>query len=82
VKMLPFDNKSEFQVMVDMPEGTPLEQTARVAAELAAATLTDAGVADVQSYVGLASPYNFNDHITLTARLGYPMSTIGVSFLL
>jgi len=60
VKMLPFDNKSEFQVMVDMPEGTPLEQTARVAAELAAATLTDAGVADVQSYVGLSSPYNFN----------------------
>jgi multidrug efflux pump subunit AcrB len=60
VKMLPFDNKSEFQVMVDMPEGTPLEQTARVAAELASATLTDAGVADVQSYVGLASPYNFN----------------------
>jgi multidrug efflux pump subunit AcrB len=60
VKMLPFDNKSEFQVMVDMPEGTPLEQTGRVTADLAAATLTDAGVADVQSYVGLASPYNFN----------------------
>ena len=36
VKMLPFDNKSEFQVIVDMPEGTPLEQTARVSAELAA----------------------------------------------
>jgi multidrug efflux pump subunit AcrB len=43
-----------------MPEGTPLEQTARVAAELAAATLTDTDVADVQSYAGLASPYNFN----------------------
>ena len=60
VKMLPFDNKSEFQVVVDMPEGTPLEQTARVAAELAAEVLNDAGVRDVQSYVGLASPYNFN----------------------
>ena len=34
VKMLPFDNKSEFQVIVDMPEGTPLEETARVATAL------------------------------------------------
>jgi multidrug efflux pump subunit AcrB len=60
VKMLPFDNKSEFQVMVDMPEGTPLEDTARVAGDLAAATLQDPAVTDVQSYVGLSSPYNFN----------------------
>jgi multidrug efflux pump subunit AcrB len=60
VKMLPFDNKSEFQVVIDMPEGTPLEQTARVAAELASTVLTDGGIKDVQSYVGLASPYNFN----------------------
>jgi multidrug efflux pump subunit AcrB len=60
VKMLPFDNKSEFQVMVDMPEGTPLEQTARVAAELAHEVLKDPSVVNVQSYVGLSSPYNFN----------------------
>jgi multidrug efflux pump subunit AcrB len=60
VKMLPFDNKSEFQVIVDLPEGTPLEQTARVSADLAAETLKDQAVTDVQSYVGLASPYNFN----------------------
>jgi multidrug efflux pump subunit AcrB len=60
VKMLPFDNKSEFQVIVDMPEGTPLEQTARVTSELAGETLQDAGVHDVQSYVGVSSPYNFN----------------------
>jgi multidrug efflux pump subunit AcrB len=60
VKMLPFDNKSEFQVIIDLPEGTPLEATARVASELAIAALTDPGVLDVQSYVGLASPYNFN----------------------
>ena len=60
VKMLPFDNKSEFQVVVDLPDGTALEQTARVAADLAAAVLEDPGVTDVQSYVGLASPYNFN----------------------
>jgi multidrug efflux pump subunit AcrB len=60
VKMLPFDNKSEFQVIVDMPEGTPLEQTARVSADLADEVLKDPAVIDVQSYVGLASPYNFN----------------------
>ena len=60
VKMLPFDNKSEFQVMVDMPEGTALETTARVASALASATLEDATVANVQQYVGTSAPYNFN----------------------
>ena len=60
VKMLPFDNKSEFQVIVDLPEGTALEQTARVAASLASEVLRDPGVTDVQSYVGVSSPYNFN----------------------
>ena len=60
VKMLPFDNKSEFQVMVDMPEGTALEATARVASALASATLEDEAVVDVQQYVGTSAPYNFN----------------------
>jgi multidrug efflux pump subunit AcrB len=60
VKMLPFDNKSEFQVIVDMPEGTTLEHTARVSAELAHEVLKDPSVVNVQSYVGLSSPYNFN----------------------
>jgi multidrug efflux pump subunit AcrB len=60
VKMLPFDNKSEFQVIIDMPEGTALEQTARVSAELARGALQDPSVINVQSYVGLSSPYNFN----------------------
>jgi multidrug efflux pump subunit AcrB len=60
VKMLPFDNKGEFQVIVDLPEGTALEQTARVASELADAVLEDPGVTDVQSYVGVAAPHNFN----------------------
>jgi multidrug efflux pump subunit AcrB len=60
VKMLPFDNKSEFQVMVDMPEGTALETTARVASALASATLEDERVVDVQQYVGTSAPYNFN----------------------
>ena len=60
VKMLPFDNKSEFQVIVDMPEGTTLEQTARVAQSLAAEILPDPAVVNLQTYVGVASPYNFN----------------------
>jgi multidrug efflux pump subunit AcrB len=60
VKMLPFDNKSEFQVIVDMPNGTTLEQTARVASALAEETLRQPEVVNVQSYAGTASPYNFN----------------------
>ncbi len=60
VKMLPFDNKSEFQVVVDMPEGTTLEETARVTRELADATFQQKEVVNLQTYVGTASPYNFN----------------------
>lgn len=60
VKMLPFDDKSEFQVIVDMPEGTPLERTGALARELADYLLTQPDVRDVQSYVGTAAPYNFN----------------------
>jgi multidrug efflux pump subunit AcrB len=60
VKMLPFDNKSEFQVIVDLPEGATLEHTARVSGELAHEVLKDPSVVNVQSYVGLSSPYNFN----------------------
>jgi multidrug efflux pump subunit AcrB len=60
VKMMPFDNKSEFQVIIDMPEGTALETTARAASALAASALDDEAVVNVQQYVGLAAPYNFN----------------------
>ena len=60
VKMMPFDNKSEFQVMIDMPEGTALETTARVTAALASAALDDDTVVNVQHYVGASAPYNFN----------------------
>ena len=60
VKMLPFDNKSEFQVIVDMPEGTTLEQTARVTREIGQYVATVPEVTDYQMYVGSASPYNFN----------------------
>ena len=60
VKMLPFDNKSEFQVIVDMPNGTTLEETARVAQALAVETLKQPEVVNVQTYAGTASPFNFN----------------------
>lgn len=60
VKMLPFDNKSEFQVVVDLPEGASLEQTARVAREMAAEIALEPEVTDYQIYVGTASPFNFN----------------------
>ncbi|HSB71729.1 MAG TPA: efflux RND transporter permease subunit [Candidatus Methylomirabilis sp.] len=60
VKMLPFDNKSEFQVIVDMPEGTTLEQTARVTREIGEYVAKIPEVTDYQMYVGTAAPYNFN----------------------
>jgi multidrug efflux pump subunit AcrB len=60
VKMLPFDNKSEFQVILNMPEGSSLEKTAKVAREMAAALRVEPEVTDYQVYAGTASPYNFN----------------------
>ena len=60
VKMLPFDNKSEFQVIIDMPEGTPLEETERVTRALALPLLEQPEVVNVQTYTGTAAPYNFN----------------------
>ena len=60
VKMLPFDNKSEFQLIVDMPEGTSLERTAEVAQALALVTAQDEAVHDVQTYAGVPAPFNFN----------------------
>jgi multidrug efflux pump subunit AcrB len=60
LKMLPFDNKSEFQVVLNMPEGTPVEQTARVLAELAGVVREVPEVTDYQAYAGAAAPMNFN----------------------
>lgn len=60
VKMLPFDNKSEFQVILNMPEGSSLERTAQAAREIAAAVRTEPELTDYQVYVGVASPFNFN----------------------
>ncbi len=60
VKMLPFDNKSEFQVIIDMPEGATLERTAAVTRDIGEYIRTVPEVADFQMYIGTASPHNFN----------------------
>jgi len=60
VKILPFDNKSEMQVIIDMPEGTTLEQTARVAKEISGYLKTVPEVTHYQYYVGTNAPINFN----------------------
>jgi multidrug efflux pump subunit AcrB len=60
VKMLPFDNKSEFQVIIDMPDGTPLEQTTRVAQALGSYLGGQPEVVNYQIYSGTSGPYNFN----------------------
>ena len=60
LKMLPFDNKSEFQIVLDMPEGTPLETTTLVLGEIGAFLATVPEVTDYQVYAGTAAPISFN----------------------
>ena len=60
VKMLPFDNKNELQVIIDAPEGTTLEETARITREMGDALRTVPQVTNFQTYVGISSPFNFN----------------------
>jgi multidrug efflux pump subunit AcrB len=60
VKMLPFDNKSELQIVIDLPEGTPLEETARATKAVSAYARSIPEATGVQAYVGTASPFNFN----------------------
>jgi multidrug efflux pump subunit AcrB len=60
VKMLPFDNKNEIQVVIDMPEGTTLERTASVSQEIAQYLKTVPEVVNYQSYVGSSAPITFN----------------------
>jgi multidrug efflux pump subunit AcrB len=60
LKMLPFDNKSEFQVMVDMPAGTPVEVSAAALRDLGAHLARIPEVTDIQAYAGLSAPINFN----------------------
>ncbi len=60
LKMLPFDNKANFQIVVDLPEGTPLEQTYALLTDIGAYLATQPEVANYQLYAGLAAPDNFN----------------------
>jgi multidrug efflux pump subunit AcrB len=60
LKMLPFDNKSEFQVVVDLPEGTPLEQTNALLIELSTELAREPEVLHMQGYAGTSAPVNFN----------------------
>jgi multidrug efflux pump subunit AcrB len=82
LKMLPFDNKSELQVVVNMPEGTTLEQTARATREMGQYLATVPEVINYQSYVGTASPYNFNGLVRhYFLRSGANVADIQVNFL-
>jgi multidrug efflux pump subunit AcrB len=60
VKLLPFDNKSELQVVADLPEGSSVEATARVLDEVAQVALSMPDVVSVQTYAGEPAPFNFN----------------------
>jgi multidrug efflux pump subunit AcrB len=82
LKMLPFDNKSEFQVVVDMPAGTPVEQTAAVLHELGAQLATVPEVTDYQAYAGTAAPINFNGLVRqYYLRAGGDMGDIQVNLV-
>ncbi|MBK8637936.1 MAG: efflux RND transporter permease subunit [Chromatiaceae bacterium] len=82
VKMLPFDNKSELQLIVDMDEGTTLEQTTQVAQELAAVVRQEPEVTDYQIYAGTAAPYNFNGLVRhYFLRRGPNLADIQVNFV-
>lgn len=82
VKMLPFDNKSEMQIVIDMPEGATLEETARAATHLASYLQNVPEVVNYQTYVGTASPYNFNGLVRhYFLRQGPNVADIQVNFL-
>jgi multidrug efflux pump subunit AcrB len=82
LKMLPFDNKSELQVVVNMPEGTTLEQTAKATREMGQYLSSVPEVSNYQSYVGTASPYNFNGLVRhYFLRSGSNVADIQVNFL-
>jgi multidrug efflux pump subunit AcrB len=72
LKMLPFDNKSEFQIVLDMPVGTPLERTAQVLREIGEHVATVEEVSDWQAYAGTASPINFNGLVRQYYQRGAP----------
>ena len=83
VKMLPFDNKNEFQVVIDMPEGTTLERTAAVTKEIAQYLSTIPEVVNYQNYIGTSAPITFNGLVRhYDVRGGSNMADIQVNLLL
>lgn len=82
LKMLPFDNRDEFQVLVDMPEGTPLEATDAVIREMAAHLAALPETVSVLSFTGTASPMDFNGMVRqYYARQGSHLGDIRVNLL-
>ena len=82
VKMLPFDNKNEFQVIVDMPDGTTLEQTTEATRALAGEVAKLPEVTDYQIYAGTAAPFNFNGLVRhYYLRQGAKVADIQVNLL-
>ena len=82
VKMLPFDNKNEFQVVIDMPEGTTLERTAVVTQEIAQFLATRPEVVSYQNYIGTSAPITFNGLVRhYDLRGGSNMADIQVNLI-
>jgi multidrug efflux pump subunit AcrB len=82
VKMLPFDNKNEFQIVIDMPEGTTLERTAAVTKEIAQFISTQPEVVNYQNYIGTSAPITFNGLVRhYDLRGGSNMADIQVNLL-
>lgn len=82
VKMLPFDNKNEFQVVIDMPEGTTLERTDAVAKELAVYISKNDKVTSYQTYVGASAPISFNGLVRhYDMRMGENVADIQVNLV-
>ncbi|WP_248574839.1 efflux RND transporter permease subunit [Flavobacterium sp. H122] len=82
VKMLPFDNKNEFQIVIDMPEGTTLERTAVVTKEIAQYIATVPEVVNYQNYIGTSAPITFNGLVRhYDMRGGSNMADIQVNLL-
>ena len=82
VKMLPFDNKSEFQVILNMPAGSSLEKTAQCAGAMAGVIRKETEVDNEEVYVGIASPFNFNGLVRhYFMRSGADVADIQVNLL-
>jgi len=82
VKMLPFDNKSELQIVIDMPEGASLEETAALASEIGNYLKTVPEVTNFQSYTGTSAPFNFNGLVRhYFLRSGSNVADIQVNFV-